>query len=128
MDYDFRKYYKLPFRYDKFGWIYDMDDTPVFSFELDDDDVTDEMAINISNLIINGTGELVSGLHIEDGCDLFQGDVYLGSFRGWGNLTSPACCGLSCEDACKVQDNFIEYCMARISADNAQHQSDSVRV
>ena len=127
MDYDFRKYYKLPFRYDNFGWIYDSDDTPVFSFELDDD-VTDEMAINISNLIINGTGVPVSDLHIEDGCDLFQDDVYLGSFRGWGNLTSPACCSLSCEDACKVQDNLIEYCMTRISADNTQNQSDSTEV
>lgn len=23
MDYDFKKYWKLPFRYDKYGWIYD---------------------------------------------------------------------------------------------------------
>lgn len=117
MNYDFRKYWKLPFRYDKYGWIYDSDDTPVFSFELGDD-VTDEMAINISNLIINGTGEPVENLHIEDGCDLYQGDLCLGSFRGWGHLTSPACCGLSCEDACKIQDNLIEYCMQRISTEN----------
>ena len=124
MNYDFRKIWKLPFRYDKYGWIYDSDDTPVFSFELGDD-VTDEMAINIANLIIDSTGELVSGLHIEDGCDLFQDDVYLGSFRGWGHLTSPACCGLSCEDACKVQDNLIEYCMQRISAEKAQETTEN---
>jgi hypothetical protein len=98
--------------------------TPVFTFDIDDE-TTDSLAMNIANLIIDGTGEPVENLHIEDDCDLYQGDLCLGSFRGWGHLTSPVCCGLSCEDACKVQNNLIEYSMQRISAEKAQETAEN---
>ena len=124
MDYDFKKYWKLPFWYDDCGWIYDNENVPVFTFDIDDE-TTDSLGMNITNLMNDESGVKLENLHIEDGCDLYQGDLCLGSFRGWGHLTSPACCGLSCEDACKVQDNLIEYCMQRISTGKAQETTEN---
>jgi len=53
------------------------------------------------------------GLHIEDGCDLYQYDQMIGYFRGWGHLTG----GLKMKEemAASYQDQLINAVLTKIA-------------
>lgn len=109
-----------PFRTDLYGWIYDKNNEPVFSFEIPTSEEEDlefvGMARNIVNILNGKEGEKYAGLSIKDGCDLYQENRLIGSFRGWGHLTGRL--NLSCEEAARVQDEFIEFCLEKIKKED----------
>ena len=114
------KIWKGPFWTDNYGWIYSSENVPAFTFECPESEEEDRefigMARNIVKILNGEEGVKYSNLSIQDGCDLYMGDRLLGSFRGWGHLTGNGC-HLSSEEAAKVQDAFIEYCMEKIKED-----------
>ena len=108
-----------PYRYDHYGYIWDFENVMVFSAE----DLTYENQITINALCgdivaILNTGEDAvvkwPDLEIREGCDLWQGDQQLGSFRGWGHLTGGL--KLTPERAADLQDQLISYVMKRLKA------------
>ena len=108
-----------PFEYDHYGYIWDRDG--VMTFTVDDlTEVSDkEMDELCASMVAALNGEEVKkkyeGLHIQDGCDLYQGDRLLGYFRGWGHLTGGL--KLSQYEAAKVQDELIEAVLSKITVD-----------
>jgi len=111
-----------PFWYDHYGYIWDKNNTMVFTV----DDLTEENDIWMQrfckNIVKALNGEecfKYPGLYIKDGCDLYQddkevnqGEVPIGSFRGWGHLTGGL--KLSCKDAAKYQDEMINFVLSKI--------------
>ena len=104
-----------PFRYDHYGYVWDKDNVMTFSVE----DLTEEndrwMQEFCGNLVkaLNGEEcEKYPGLNIKDGCDLYQGETLIGSFRGWGNLIGGL--KMKLEEAEAVQDEMINYIMDKI--------------
>lgn len=107
----FKDVWKHPFKSDGWGYIWDADNIMVFSFE---DDVDEEFQKDFTNLLNDQPGEKINApLEIKDGCDLYMyNEVYVGSFRGWGHLIGGL--RLSEEEAAKIQDDFIEWCLTKI--------------
>lgn len=109
--------WKGPFWTDNYGWVYDADNTPVFTADdLNEDNdefintLTDDMVE-----VLNGKepSQKYHGFEIRDGCDIYLDDVCIGYFRGWGHM-----CGslkLSSEKAAKYQDEMIEFVLSKIS-------------
>ena len=114
-----------PFRYDHYGYVWASNNVMVFTV----DDLTEENDIWMrrfcENMVKALNGEecyKYPGLYVKDGCDLYQndvkvnqGEVPLGSFRGWGHLTGGL--KMKAEDAAAVQDEMIKYILSRINAE-----------
>lgn len=107
-----------PFNYDHYGYVWGADGVMTFTV----DDLTAEndrwMQNFCDNMVkaLNGEKcEKYPGLHIKDGCDLYQYDDLIGSFRGWGHLTG----GLKMkpEMAAQYQDEMIKAVLEKISSD-----------
>jgi hypothetical protein len=108
--------WKKPFWYDHYGYIWSADNVMTFTI----DDLTEEndkwMQEFCGNLVEALNGEECNkyeDLHIEDGCDLYQGETLIGYFRGWGHLIG----GLKMNDvnASLCQDEMIKYVMDKIA-------------
>ena len=105
-----------PFNYDHYGYVWGADG--VMTFTVDDlteenDKWMQEFCANLVKALNDEECQKYENLHIEDGCDLYQGETLIGYFRGWGHL-----CGglkLSNEEAFRLQDEMIEYVMGKIS-------------
>jgi len=108
--------WKGPFWSDDYGWVYDKDNTPVFTA----DDLTEENDKFINTLtddiaaVLNGkeANQKYNGFEIKDGCDIYLSDVCIGYFGGWWHM-----CGglkLSSEEACKYQDKLIEFVINKL--------------
>ena len=106
-----------PFRYDGFGYIWDKDNVMTFTVDMLTNENNLEMEEFCCNIVaaLNGNGQVKKypNLHIENGCDIFNGDELIGYFRGWGYLTGVL--DLTKEQACEMQDQLIQYVMERIS-------------
>ena len=121
-NFTFTDAWKAPFWYDDWCYIFDKDNTMVFTFEdnvcvkkVNDELVWDNsFCYNFTNLLNDKDGEKLSNLEIKDGCDLYMDGKYIGCFRGWGHLTSPGGLDLSYDDAAKLQDEFIEWCLNKL--------------
>lgn len=119
---NFKEVWKLPFKYDEWGYIWTSEREMVFTF---DDSVIEKkvngvikmdntFAYNFTNLLNGKDGEKISGLEVKDGCDLYMDGKYIGCFRGWGHLTGIGGLNLSDEDAAEVQDEFIADCLTKL--------------
>ena len=121
--FDWKNIWHAPFRYDHYGYVWDKDNVMVFTV----DDLTEENDIWMQRFCENMVKALngeecykYPGLYVKDGCDLYQndvkvnqGEVPLGSFRGWGHLTGAL--KFSCEDAAKIQDKMIEFVLSKMN-------------
>ena len=107
-----------PFHYDGCGYIYDSENTMVFTFECPDDIEEDKMYKEISDKMVNALNGLevepINGIEIQDGVDLYKDGKLIGYFRGWGHLTGTGAMNLSSETATKLQDSFIDYVMEKL--------------
>lgn len=107
--------WKPPFKYDHYGYVWDSDNVMTFTV----DNLTPEndrwMQDFCDNMVkaLNGDECMkYTDLQVKNGCDLFRGDEFLGSFRGWGHLTGGL--KLTIAAAAAVQDEMIEYVMSKI--------------
>lgn len=102
--------WKPPYKYDMWGWIWAKDDVPVFTFECPESEEEDKqnsiMGKEFAKALNNEDHIKYKDLEIRDGCDLYQREKLIGSFRGWGHLTGGL--DLSCEEAAKIQDELVE--------------------
>ena len=108
--------WKKPFKYDGYGYVWDGDNTMVFTVDdLRDDNEAfcKEFCENIVN-VLNGDGHygMYDGIYVKDGCDIYLGSELVGYFRGWGHLTGGL--RLSTDDACELQDSLINYVIGKI--------------
>ena len=107
--------WKPPFWTDHYGYIWSADNVMTFSVEdltEENDKFIQEFCGNLVKALNGEECKKYAGLHIEDGCDLYQGETLIGSFRGWGHLCGGL--GLSNKDAAGLQDEMIEYVMGKI--------------
>lgn len=105
-----------PFKYDHYGYVWGADG--VMTFTVDDltaenDFWMQEFCDNMVKALNDEKCKKYPGLHIENGCDLYQYDDLIGAFRGWGHLTG----GLKMkqEMAAQYQDEMIKAVMSKIS-------------
>lgn len=118
---NFKDVWKPPFKYDGWGYIWSSENVMTFTFD-DIGDTEDEykkintIAKNFVNVLNGDDYEKMEGLTVKNGCDIYLSDKCLGYFRGWGHL-----CGntlrLKPEDAAKIQDEFINDFISKISKD-----------
>lgn len=110
---DYKNVWQKPFINDGWGYIWSANRIMVFTFDYG---IKEEIYQQFTDLL-NGEGdaEPFKDLHIEDGCELFWHDAYVGSFRGWGHLTGTGGLNLSEEEAAAVQDDFIRECMESLT-------------
>ena len=122
---DFKECWKLPFRYDGYGYIWSDDNVMVFTFN-DPEDCSeeaykkmDDMALNFVSLLNGEGGEKIPNLVVRGGVDLYiEGNIWdkhIGYFRGWGHLTGSGALRMSEQDAAEVQDEFIAWCLEKLS-------------
>lgn len=106
-----------PFKTDHYGYVWDRDNVMTFSVN----DLTEEndaemqrLCADIVTALNSGTLENHwDGLYVKEGCDLYKGEEFLGSFRGWGHLTGGL--KLSGYEAAKVQDQLIKHVLTKLS-------------
>lgn len=107
-----------PFHYDGWGYIYDSENTMVFTFECPDDEEELKMHQEFANKMVNVLNGLevepINCIEIQDGVDLYKDGKLIGCFRGWGHLTGTGAMSLSSETAKRLQDSFIEYVMNKL--------------
>ena len=106
------------FRYDGYGYIWSGNDVMVFTTDMERDPCSDfiKKLMNDMLTVLNG-GELKTKyehLNIKDGCDLYYGDISIGSFRGWGHLTGTGALHLPENEAAKIQDELIEFVLNKM--------------
>jgi hypothetical protein len=104
-----------PFKYDHYGYVWGADG--VMTFNVDDlteenDKWMQEFCDNLVKALNDEECQKYENLHIEDGCDLYQGETLIGCFRGWGHLTG----GLKMkpEMAAQYQDEMIKAVLEKI--------------
>lgn len=108
-----------PFWYDDYGYVFDKDCVMTFTV----DDLTEENEKWFKTFcddmvkVLNGEqpSQKYPGLAVKDGCDLYQYEPILGSFRGWGHLTGTGGLNLPEEKAAAVQDELIKYVIDKLS-------------
>ena len=105
-----------PFKYDHYGYIWDVDNVMVFTVE----DLTEandrEMAELCGDIVavLNGEDHQRQwDLQVKDGCDIYRGEEFLGSFRGWGFLRGVL--KLTPEDAAATQDQLIAFVLDKLA-------------
>ena len=109
---DFNKVWERPFTQDGWGYVWSKNRVMVFTFDYG---INEDVYEQFTSLLNDEDGvEPFKDFHIEDGCELFWHDAYVGSFRGWGHLTGTGGLNLSEEDAAEVQDAFIADCMKKL--------------
>lgn len=105
-----------PFWYDDCSYIFDKDSVMTFTV----DDLTDDNEKWFKTFcedmvkVLNGEepSQTYPGLVIKNGCDIYQYEILLGYFRGWGHLTGRL--QLSEEEAAEIQDELIKYVMDKL--------------
>ena len=107
--------WRVPFKYDNYGYIWDRDNEMTFTvtdLTEENEQWMQEFCDNMVNALNGEECKKYPGLNIKDGCDLYNGEELIGSFRGWGHLIG----GLKMkpEKAAAVQDEMIEYVMSKI--------------
>lgn len=111
---DFREFYEFPL---ELHWnkVFTKDGGMAFDFvgkwEDDKGKLSRESVVDA----LNGRGVAkFNGLTYKDSYIYFHDKEFI-SMRGWGNLTSPNCHGLSDEEAIQVQDDFAQYIISVLS-------------
>ena len=114
-EFTWKDIWNKPFQSDHYGYVWGADGIPVFTVE----DLTEEndkwmqdFCRNMVKALNDEECEKYPGLYVNDGCDLYQGDTLIGSFRGWGWLTG----GLKMHEkmAARYQDDMIKAVMEKI--------------
>jgi len=107
-----KQYFKLPFKLDDFTYVWDANNQMVIDFpEESEDIITDtakQLIVNCINYEGNIIGKFAKQITYKKG-EFFADGEYAFQIRSWDYLTSPNCCNLSNEEACKVQDSLGEY-------------------
>lgn len=108
--------WQAPFHYDHYGYVWSAENIMTFiadDMTGDNDKWMDEFCDNMVSALNGEECKKYKNLHIEDGCDLYQGDLLIGYFMGWGYLRS----GLKMNEemAAKYQDELIQAVMEKIS-------------
>jgi hypothetical protein len=108
--------WKRPFKKDDYGYIWADDNVMTFSVEdltEENDRFIQEFCGNLVKALNGEECQKYAGLHVENGCDLYQGETLIGSFRGWGNLIGGL--KMKLEEAAAVQDELIKAAMDKIA-------------
>lgn len=109
---DWRKVWELPLKADDYGsYAWGNNDTMALTVDVDDYTLLEEIvdAINDTKPFTRG------GVWTAKGCDIFCNEEYVMCARGWSELTSPNCLGLSQKEAAETQDDFIEYILSKLN-------------
>ena len=112
----FRDVYQLPFHRRTLvdTWIYDEGNNFCFQFEQYKFDSVNQAMLEVINdnnhyenfdlIFTHENGEIKDN----------NGNHWI-TIRGWGNLTSPNCLGLSPEEAANIQDSLADYIVQQLN-------------
>ena len=109
------KFYKRPFKLDEYGtsWVYDAKGNFVFQFEKGAEH-KEEVIFSLNAL----DKEPIKELNLSVGTDPVEIRNNAGEFitiRGWGGLTGVGGYGFSAEKASKIQDEFRDWIIYKLS-------------
>ena len=119
-------FYTRPFREAKYsGWVYDAKGNFVFEFEGDFDDKGNyvegykELCEKVIFSINAIERDPVEGLNLTlfSPIELLRNDKPFITIRGWGNLTGIGAHNFSGEKAEKIQDDFVQWLLYRLTPD-----------
>lgn len=120
---NFKDVWKPPFKYDGWGYIWSSNNVMTFTVDLYYDTEDEYSRINkiMKNFVkvLNDEKdfEKMEGITVRNGCDIYLNDECLGYFRGWGHLTGSGALNLKPDVAAKIQDEFINDFVSKISKD-----------
>lgn len=112
----FEKYFKLPFKADKFGiYAWDANDKMVLQFDYE---IFDEEEMEMLVTQINGetpeNGNITFGELTYKNSDFFSNGEYIFCIRGWGYLTGEGGMNLTETEACEIQDDLANYILNKL--------------
>jgi len=119
-------FYKQPFHQAKYGsWVYDANSNFVFQFESEFDEKGDyakgckemqEAVIkSLNSKEHKPIAELNLSLHNEDPNFILNNGKLFAIIRGWGNLTGVGANNFPAEKAAKIQDDFRDWLIRKLS-------------
>lgn len=112
---DWRKVWELPLKVDDYGGCYAWGNNDTMALTFDYEGFLTHFNVDVVNAI-NGVKEWnFGGEWTAQGCDIYWNGDYVFCVRGWGELTSPSCLGLSREEAAQTQDDFIEFILGKLN-------------
>lgn len=95
-------------------WIRDQNHNFAFQFESFRDE-KNELFLDVINGKKNLKNSDLKFYHKDGEIRTLIENIHIITIRGWGNLTSPNCLGLSQEEAANVQDTLAEYIAERLN-------------
>lgn len=120
-------FYKQPFHIAKYiSWVYDAKNNFVFQFENEFDE-KDEYKVGIKELQKKIIESLNSEEHSpiptlnlkkDSSIRVYNNEELFITIRGWGNLTGVGAHNLPSSEAVKIQDNFRDWLIYKLSTSN----------
>lgn len=117
-----KEVYQLPLHIDKHGsYAWSKNGTMALTFETGEGEKQFVKAMKRADKIlrcINGENVHVSDIswHLKNECEVYLGDEWVFTVRGWGHLTGIGGLHLNADQACEVQDGFIKYILERLNS------------
>lgn len=105
---EFKKYYKFPLKYDGHGYIWTSDNRMALQSFISDNDT--QTIVDI----LNDRVKKKCNARFEDGYIVINGYKCL-LVRGWGMLTGIGAYNLKIDNAAKIQDEFANWCVNKLS-------------
>lgn len=116
MDNSWKDIYRLPLKTDEFGWHYVFSDNGVMAMTFDFDIKDEKLVDGIVGCLNGKHGNTVRpGEWNTKGCDVYCGDGFVFSVRGWGHLTGCGGLNLPHGKAVEIQDGFVEYILGKLN-------------
>jgi hypothetical protein len=120
-------FYKQPFIQDGYSdWVYDSKSKFVFQFELKNYDtfrkriegvreLKNEVILSLNSLNHEPIKELSLSVNPKDPVEILNHGKPFITIRGWGNLTSSYACNFTEEKASKIQNDFRDWVIEKLS-------------
>lgn len=119
-------FYKQPFHQAEYGsWVYDANSNFVFQFESEFDEegnyakgckeMQEAVIKSLNSKEHKPIAELNLSLHIEDPNFILNNGKLFAIIRGWGNLTGVGANNFPAEKALKIQDDFRDWLITKLS-------------
>jgi len=108
-------FYTRPFHIPKYGsWVYDAKGNFVFQFEFKDKELREKVIFSLNAIDYDPLKDLNLSIGTDPNEILNNNSLFI-TIRGWGNLTGIGANNFSSEKAAKIQDDFRDWIIQKIS-------------
>ena len=115
---DWKKVYKLPFKYDDYNYVWADNGTMTLTFDIPYCETDNrDMIYNVVNKL-NGDSSIKfkKKFELRDEIEFYYDNEFVFTIRGWGHLTSPGGLHLSEIEAEKTQDDFALWILETLNS------------